>query len=90
MSSKLVKSHKKVRDSLDIGSSGLMQGKLKHIEDQPTELRSILDDIDSMLERSQVDKLRTLLNSGSRRLGSYMQPLPAKNDRPSLNTEDLD
>jgi hypothetical protein len=85
-----MKFHKKIKGELDIGSSALMRGKLKVIEDQPAELRSILDDIDSMLERGQVDRLRSLLNSGSRRLGSYMKPPETKNDRPSLNTEDLD
>jgi hypothetical protein len=65
-----------------------MKGNLQYIEAQANKLRMILEEIDAYMDRLQVGKLRNLLNAGTRRLGSYMQP--TKQKRPSLNTDDLD
>jgi len=67
-----LKLHKEVKQALDLYSPALLRGELFHIEEQTRKLRKILEEVDAYIKGDKIDKMRSQLNSGVRRLGRYM------------------
>jgi hypothetical protein len=82
--------HKTVKVNLEVSSPHLMQGNIHYIEEQADKLRSILDELDSLMDRNHVEKLRKLYVSGTRRLGRYKAPPIMRSERPNLNATDIE